>query len=246
MKQRHLSLSLLALAGIFFLFSCSKKETEPAPPQNSFAGYYPTAIGKYVVYEVDSTIYDDFLAVELHRSYQMRYDMVDTFRDAENRLSYVINTSIRNDDTSNWRVGEVLYVTPTDKRLEVVQQNLRFIKLLSPVANGISWKGNGLIATADQDYQYFADWDYTYENVGQPYNNGRLEFEHSLTVQQEDYSLNLPYDASTQYAVRTFGKEVYASKAGLVYKELTHYVLDRSLSGFPKGYSVVMRAIDYN
>lgn len=240
-----MSVSLLALAGVLFLFSCTK-ETEPAPTQNSFDGYYPTAIGKYVVYEVDSTIYDDYLGVELHRSYQMRYDLVDTFRDAGNRLSFVLNTSLRTEDTAAWKVGEVMYVTPTPQRLEVVQQNLRFVKLMAPVANNYTWKGNALISTADQDYQYFADWDYTYENVGEAFNNGRLEFLNSVTVQQEDYSLNLPYDANTQYAVRTFGKEVYARGAGLVYKELTHYVLDRSLSSHPKGYSVVMRAIDYN
>jgi len=244
MMKRHLSFSLVALAGMLLLFSC-KKETEPAP-DNAFEGYFPAHIGKYVTYEVDSTIYNDFLGVEEHHSYQMRYDITDTFRDGANRLSYVINTSTRLADTAIWKAGEVIYVTPTPQHLEYVQQGLRFIKLVAPVANDIHWNGNSLIATADQDYQYLADWDYHYTNVGEAYNNGRLDFEHAATVQMEDYSLNLPYDASTMYAVRTFGKEVYARNAGLVYRELTHYVLDRSLSGFPKGYSVVMRAIDYN
>lgn len=204
------------------------------------------AVGKYVTYQVDSTIYDDFLGLSYMHSYQMRYDVADTFTDAEGRPSFIMTTMVRAHDTDAWVPGEVLYVTPTNLGLEYVQQSLRFRKLVTPVQQGYTWKGNSLIATSDQDYQYLDNWDYTYTAVAAPYNNGHLEFDNTITVNEQDYSLNIPYDASTLYAERTFAKEIYAKDVGLVYREITHYVLDRNVAGFPKGYSVVMYATDHN
>jgi hypothetical protein len=162
-----------------------------------------------------------------------------------------MDVHIRNADTAAWRVDDVFFITPTATGIEVIQNNLRFTKLVFPVKDGVTWKGNSQIATNDQDLGYFFDWNYKYMNVGGAYNNGRVEFENTATVQQVDETQNNPDTMPAAFAYRTFGREVYAHNIGMVYRELLHWTYDPNPSpGQPqasrKGYSVVMRAIEHN
>ena len=45
---------------------------------------------------------------------------------------------------------------------------------------------------------------------------------------------------------RTYAKEVYAYNVGMIYKEWTHWTYKPNHAQCVNGYSVIMRAIDYN
>jgi hypothetical protein len=170
---------------------------------------------------------------------------MDTFRDNSLRLSYMINTQIRRADTLPWRSGEVFYATPTETGLEVMQSNLRFLKLTFPIAHGKTWMGNSMIPAQDQDYQYLHDWTYRYQDFQRAFNTGKVEFQNTVTVMQHDEQQNDPETMPMAYAFRTYAKEVYAYDIGMVYKELTHWTYDPGTSQCRKGYSVIMRAVDF-
>lgn len=231
---------------IFFvtLFSC-KKETSNKYGDDYTRGYFPTQIGRYVIYDMDSTFWDDFLKVKSLHKYQLRYTIADTFRDNQKRLSYRIDVHIRKNDALAWNTSRVIYVTPTETHLEFVESNLRFIKHVFPISNNISWNGNSMINSLDQDYTYFQGWNYNYSNLGLSYNNGKSYYENTVTVNQADDSLNNPETMPNDYAFRTYSKEVYGYDIGLVYREMTHWTYQPTI-GYRNGYSVVMRAVEHN
>lgn len=246
MNKKFLPVLLIAIACMVSFLSCTKKKDEKYG-SNYGAGYFPLQFGRYVVYDVDSILWDDFQCVKSKHHYQMRYTIADTFRDNENRLSYRMDVHIRKQDTLQWQVHRVIYLTPTDTHLEYVEDNIRFIKLVFPVADNTTWKGNSMISPLDQDYQYFQDWDYTYSGFTQPYNNGFTFFDNTITVSEIDEQVNDPETMPTAYSYKTYAKEVYGYDVGMVYREITHWTYNPDgATQCRSGYSVVMRAVDHN
>jgi hypothetical protein len=120
------------------------------------------------------------------------------------------------------------------------------LKLVFPVKLNTRWYGNSYIpAGFNVDLQWFQDWDYKYVNVSEPYNNGNINFENTVTVNQVDITEGAP-DEANEYSARTFAKEVYAKNVGLVYRELTRWVYQPTVSKYKKGFTLIMRAKKYN
>ena len=231
------------LAIVITLFSCTKEKVDYGT--DFTRGYYPLKFGKYVVYDVDSTLWDDFLKVKTLHHYQMRYLCVDTFRDNQFRVSYRMDVAIRLNNTLPWKEHHVFYVTETSTHLEYVEDNLRFIKLVFPISNNITWDGNSMIPTSDQDYTYFQGWLYKYANRGLGYNNGSTYYDNAVTVTQIDDALSDPELHPDTYAYKTFSEEVYGFDIGMIYREMTHWTYQPTI-GYRSGYSVIMRAVDHN
>lgn len=247
MSKKFLPVLLLLSSFSMFFLACNK-ESENKYGNDLSRGYYPLQIGKYVVYDVDSTIWDDFRQVKTIHKYQMRYTVADTFLDNANRTSYRIDVYIRTNDSLPWNTHRVINVTPTNTSLEYTEANLRFIKLIFPVADNMEWKGNAMIPAGDQDYQYFQNWTYRYSGHEKPFNNGKVLFDNTITVNQVDEKVNDPETMPDSYASQTFAKEVYGYDVGMVYREMTHWIYDPKPNGakYRNGYSVVMRAVDHN
>ncbi len=244
------ALPFLFFIAIVALVASCKKETEPNDRYYNEAtrGYYPLQIGRYVVYDVDSTIWSDFDCTKRTRHLNMRYTVADTFTDNAGRLSYRIDVHQRVPDTGVWTVSNVFYATPTTGGLEVVMNNLRQEKLIFPVDNGLTWHGNRAIDTNVDANKFFGGWLYQYSNYLQPYNTGFAMFDRTVTVNEINDSLNNPEALPNAYAERTFAREVYGYDVGMVYREWTRWTYDpgTAANACRKGFSVVMRAMDHN
>jgi hypothetical protein len=235
------------------LVSC-KKETEDLSEISKGNKFYPTEIGKYIIYNYDSTYWDDLNLREGHEIGQVRYYVADTFRDDAGRLSYVINVQQRANDKDPYKPNDVIYVTPTADHIEMEQKNLHFIKMTFPVSNGKSWNGNAMVPITDEDYKKEYDnsnWKYTYANFNTEFDPGNNLYEHTVTVNQIDDALNDPDVDSNAYAYRNYSKEVYAYNVGLVYKERIYWEFQPKVggsggSGYRKGYGVILRAVENN
>ncbi len=242
-------LALVCGAAVGFS-SCKKETAVPSPDESAL---FPLDLGHYVVYNVDSVYYDDFQCLTSVFKMQMRYTVADTFTDNEGRPSFRFDVHLRRTDSMPWQPHQTFYVINTGSRLELVQNNLRYIKLIFPVREGQTWDGNAFIPEADQDLQYFAGWKYRYTNVDQDMTVDDQSFTNTVTVEQTDEQLNDPGTQPCAYAYKTFSKEAYSSGVGLIYREITHWTYDpQCVNGTPtrpgclKGYSVRMRAIDHN
>ena len=231
---------------ILLLFTSCKKESEIFETA-ALSDYYPLQVGKYISYNLDSTIFVNFGKDRKVVSYQVK-DVVDAeITDNLGRPSYRIIRFSRKNAGDAWLANNTFVVTRTDKSLEVVENNLRFIKLTSPVKADNSWRGNSYIDTytSGNDMRYLDNWDYIYDSVSMPLNVQSFNFENTIKVFQRDEEIGDPQVSGTGYAEKTFSMEKYAKEVGLVYREFLHWEYQGNTQTY-SGYGVKLSVIDYN
>jgi hypothetical protein len=248
MNKNKFIVAILALVGLSTVFNSCKKDRILINTNGGdlYQSFMPTEIGKYVIYDVDSSIWDDNLCIKFTHKSQQQYLVADTFRDLQNRLSYRIDISSRLKSTDQFAINDVVYYTPGAEQLEYVEKNIRFMRMVNPVTEGKVWSGNSLMPSEDQDYNYLKGWKYTYENVLKPYNNGAISFEKTVTVNETNQVLNNPETQPADYAYLLQSKSVYAFRVGMIYREYTYWIYDPTSKACRKGVGVIMRAIENN
>jgi hypothetical protein len=216
---------------IFFLaafglpFSSCKKDNT-LHQQYDYA-YFPNDIGRYVVYDADSIVYDDFHHDTVYYKYQLKEVIESVFTDNEGRPSLRIERYYQFPkaiapfyDNSSWVLKNVCYATRTLKDLERVENNTRFVNLIFPPHNLLSWNGNA--------QNTIGDWEYQYNGLDQPADFAAFHFDSTATVIQKD---------ETNLLNRRFYRETYAKNVGLVSKQ----ILDVFDTGIVFGVPVVNR-----
>ena len=237
--------TLLPLLFILLFASC-KKESETFETA-SLSDYYPLEVGKYISYNLDSTVFLNFGKQREVVSYQVK-DVVDAaITDNLGRPSYRIIRYSRKKASDPWIANNTFMATSTDKSLEFVENNLRYIKLILPVKADNSWRGNSFIDTytSGSDMRYLDNWDYIYDSVANPVTINSFNFENTLKVFQRDEVINDPLIPGATYAERTYSAEKYAKGVGLIYKEFLHWEYQGNTQTY-SGYGVKLTVIDYN
>jgi hypothetical protein len=243
MSNRVTQLFLIPTLLFISVFTSCERQVIPFEEVELGMEYFPTTIGHEIIYDVDSIIYNDFaLRTDTFRM-QFKDIIVDTFFDNENRLSHKVQRFIRPDDTFPWSELSTHYFTSNKFKIEQVENNLRFIKMVFPVVPNTRWNGNVYIPAAQNaELQWYVDWDYRYRDINQPYFNGVTNWSNTVTVTQADRIEGAP-DSPNDYSARTFSKEVYAKNKGLIYRELTRWVYEPQIK-YRKGFTLIMKAIN--
>lgn len=244
---------LLVLSCVFAFYSCKKVSNSTV---DATRNYFPLQFGKYITYAVDSIYYypGDSLYALTHPGYngiqvetrcQLKYAISDTYT-YKKKLNYIMDVYYRPYEGADWVPHRVILLQPTTNGLLYSQDGTQYIKLMFPVKNGFTWKGNQNAQVQDTLYSYLKDWNYTYRDMDHVYFNGFVSFDNTITVDECDENVNYQDIDSMVHGYKTFAKEVYAYNVGMIYKEWTHYTWHPSLPKSRSGYSVIMRAIDHN
>lgn len=260
MRSKRLNLITAALASFIF-FSCNKT-TEPftsAP----LSDYLPLQAGKYITYRLDSTIFTNFGTQTVVHSYQEKDSIDAKITDALGRETYRVLRFLR-DTAGNgpWAPAGSFAITPTDKTIEVIENNFRFIKLITPIKQDNTWKGNRYLPSEpfsslynfNNDF-FMADWDYTYTSIdgsltvkGQTYND-------VLTVDGIDEVFNANAGNYTVISASTIAyvnrvQDNYAKGVGLIYQEFIMWEYQppngANQTGSKVGFGVKRSIIDHN
>jgi hypothetical protein len=206
-----------------------KKETLDA---KLISDYYPLKVGTSLLYRLDSTVRAPSGTELIVRSYQAKDSVESTFFDNEGRQSFRVFRFIRNvSGTQPWQFAATFFVTPTQKSVEYVDNNLRFIKLVSPIRNNYTFKAHSYIQAdpGTSQFSYLYDWEYEYQGVGEPYKIGNTTFDSTVTVFQQDETFpEGPFNPSLAAQIRTYGVEVYAKGVGLIFKEFLYWNWQRN------------------
>jgi hypothetical protein len=239
----------MMLISFVALLACNKTATYES---EALSDYTLSGVGKYIRYRMDSTRYVEYGQKQIVTKYQAK-DVVEalitdnTGRPALRVVRYLSDTN----GISPWKpISTYMIVTERD-RVEYVEENLRFIRLTLPLAEGKSWKGNSFIDTytINSELIYMDDWDYTYANVGEPFtvwNKGVVN--NTIRVLHRDDLIGIPSDASV-YSEKTLSWEVFAKGIGRVYKEFLHWEYQPPVGnnpGFKEGYGIKLVMIDHN
>lgn len=241
-----------ALAATAVLFSC-KKESEQLTPDSPSA-YVPTQAGKYIVYRTDSTVYTNFGSREEVRYFQEKNVVDAEFIDATGRPSYRVFRFMRDSGGINpWAPSGTFVITPTETGVEVTENNLRVVKLATPIRQDFSWLGNRYLP--DDPYyslwefsndNFMSGWNFTYTGVNESINIRGKRIDSVATVFQIADSLGIPINGSTSFAYKTFSEEKYAKGIGLVQQEYVMWEYQIVPRPNKRGFGIKRVMIDHN
>jgi hypothetical protein len=256
MRSKNLIPCLAALAFIFSLTSCEKK-TEQFTSE-PISDYMPAAVGKYITYRLDSTVFTNFgRNEELHR-YQVKHVVDAQVPDNLGRPSYRIVRYLRDSlGTQPWVENGTYFITNLTDQAEVIEDNLRYIKLHLPLKINTDWKGNKYLSndpfaslyTLNNDDD-MNDWDYNFEQFDPSITIAGKTVNDVYTITQIDDAYNSPVTDIRSAGWKTFAREQYSKNIGLVTRDFILWEYQPAPGGtglgYKTGFGIKMWMIDHN
>jgi hypothetical protein len=205
---------------IFIFAQCAKKNI---PANDSLLGldYYPTKQGKFVIYDVDSTVYKDLPLSSTTFKYRIKEKVADSFTDNEGepaiRLERYIKVFNPNKsyDSIPWSIKEVWMLNADKKSIQLSENNVRFTKLIFPIESEATWNGNAKNTVGE--------WLYSFEYIDKKETINNNVLESVLKVKQKSFKTLISYQ--NYY-------EKFAKNVGLVEREIID-ILSNNVTNLP-------------
>lgn len=243
-NRQHIFFKCL-LVGVL-LAGCTNKSDDFQT--DALTDYQNLQVGKYITYKLDSTVKIPLndTGFTVH-SYQAKDVVQQAVTDNMGKPSWSVVRYLRNASSSNeadWQPNLTYLITPSREKTEVVEYNLRYIKMVAPIADDVSWYGNKYLENSDPFAGFFSfnndnvmgSWQYGYTAIGATETIENKSYDEVVTIQQVDQLTNYPVKVDTAYGSRDYSIEKYAKHIGLVYKELTMLEFQPKNDVFPYGY----------
>lgn len=152
MKYRLTAIMLLLIVSIAFTMQSCKDEDPQTLVVNLDLEYFPIEMGYSWTYQVDSTFYDGFTQTSREFAFKVRNTVFDTTNDLSGRRSYIL---LRERDTgSGWMADRQFTVVKTTRQVEVIDQDIRTMKLVFPVRDYQRWDGNFMSTEPQEKFKY--------------------------------------------------------------------------------------------
>ena len=208
MKVLHRLILLFSVIIGSSFYSC--KKSDGSVPEMGY-GYFPTDAGRYVIYDVDSTYYDDFYTPTKAVNYKflLKEKIQSTFTDNQNRPTLRLERYVKYYDSlvpyssQPWVLRDVWMGNLNTTTAEKVEENVRYTKLIFPVRKDKSWNANVQNTNEEKDFSY--------EYVDTPEKVGAIYFDNVLQTLYDDGGRIL--------TSREYRTEKYAKGVGMVYRE---------------------------
>ncbi len=198
------------------------------------------AVGKYIIYDVDSIVYNDFTHQQNKHSLQVKFLYADTFRDQLNDLTFRLERYERENSNAGFVLKDVWSAKQLPGRIEVVEENQRFIKFASPVILSATWHGNTFITPDlnDPTSKFLTDWEYTYTSLDESFDLHGVTYDSVVTVLE--HQEEIPQLESSEF------KTIYAKHIGPVYMHRKLLEKQPSDLGWQGGFDVTYFINDHN
>ncbi len=200
------------------LGACDTSESEPVYLGYEYFGHEE---GKWVIYQVDSTVYDDFLNEVFHYNYQVMEVNRNFYEDSQGMERLRIERFYRSDEQHPWAVKNVWTSTLQNQRALKTEENTTFVKLAFPVRENLSWNGNQFNNKPSQLYRI--------THVHEPLQIGTFTFDSTARVLQNEFFTLIGEE---------FQYEVFATKVGMIEKK--YLSLEKEVDG------TILRGVDYS
>lgn len=255
--MRAFSFYLAVFVSLSVLAPSCKDEIEDIKLESP-SEYLSLQPGKYITYRLDSTVFTQNGSVQEVHSYQEKVIVDGEFTDNLGRKSYRVYRFLRNvAGTTPWTSAGSFFITPTTTEAEIIENNLRVVKLAAPIKEGEAWNGNRFLAIdpyksgfdfSDDSHIHLEDWDFTYAGKGETLILNNQTINEVLTVKGPDISVNATISDPQAFGSRTLSIDKYAKNLGLVYQELIlwEYQPGAGGSSFRVGFGIKRSMIDHN
>ncbi len=226
----------ISIKNIFFLvvfttiiLSCKKNKVSSSHHYE----YFGLTDGKYVDYDVFEVIHDINASVQHDTSfYYLRTFIGDTVIDNSGRLAREFKRYRKDSVNGAWVLTDLWTAVIDENRGELVEENLRKVKLGFPVHLQTTWKENSFNSNSTSNEQ-----DFFYTNIHIPYSLNSIEFDSTVHIQK---------DGELSFVSYKVHNEIYAKNVGLVskyYKDLNINLGDTL--NISSGSELIYTCIDY-
>ena len=156
-----------------------------------------------------------------------------------------------------WSQAGSFFITALSDQVELIEDNLRVIKMHLPIKNKFSWKGNkylpsnpyGSLYTFSND-DNMDDWDFNYDGEPSSFSYGGKNYTGVYSIEEVNESLNVPITNANAYGIKTRAVEKYSKNIGLVYREYELWEYQPNPGGtggpFKTGFGLRQWMIDHN
>jgi len=183
-----------------FILSC-KKDKEVLVADIGYE-YFPSKVGSFVIYQVDSLYYNDFTSTIDTFQFQIKEKIAENFIDLSKRPTQRIERFYRKNSTEGWVIKDVWFANITNNTAEKVEENIRFVKIVFPLKVEEEWDGNRFNNLGKQNY--------VLTKLNESFTLGSLNFDSIIQVFQA---------ADSNLIEKKIAYEIYAKNVGLVYKK---------------------------
>jgi hypothetical protein len=216
---------LLALLGFTLLFSCAKKEATDEILDLGY-NYFPTDSGSVKIYAVDSISYNDNTQ-SIDTFHFLLKEQVGGVITGQNLAKHIeIIKSVQFDSTSVWQPRNSSFVLITENNFQLLDENVRTVKLVFPIGNVLNWNGN--------QFNNKGKRNFLLQNIGSTYKLKDSSFQNCIIVQEA-----LANNVIEEILI----KSVYCKNIGLI--EFTNNYINTQSAG-KSGYKVHQKIIYYS
>ncbi len=198
------------------------------------SAYFPSAVGRYQIYQVNQTLYSELDPIEI-TSYQLKIETVDSFKTIEGDYRFVMYRSTRTNASEPWIYIDTWSAKSSAIRAIMQEGNTSFVKLAFPLRENREWDGNAFNTLGEDEYEAIhVKESFTIE--------GLPTFPKTITVQQSDNQDLIVFQDKRS--------EVYAEDVGLIEKktlQLYYYTspADIGKQKIKNGVDYTQRLIEY-
>lgn len=187
-------------------FGCSNSILNPNINEISYKEYYPAELGRSMIYEVEAIVIDQPSGVYDTNHYFVKEIFSEYFIDNSGDSAIKIERYYSDSEFGQWTPLDIWYCNLYENELHRIEENLRYVRLKSPIVVDNEWDGNKHNALDSLHLN-----KYRIDRIGTEFIN-QITYDSSVVIIQQ-------YDSSL--IKKILFQEIYAKHIGLIYKEET-------------------------
>ncbi len=188
-------ISILLLVSVFPFTNACKKESAQKGTL-FYTEYAPHSVGEWRVYKVREI---EHTTTGVHDT--IEYYLKEVIAEEIDETNFRLERYWRDSLHQPWEIKDVWVVEKTQTMYNVVEENIKFTKLIFPIENAKQWNGNAFNNLGEQDYSF--------EEIHVPFSINSIDFDSTVTVLQQDEFNAIELKKA---------KEIYANHVGLIYR----------------------------
>ncbi len=123
------------------LVACEKEVSTPEP--TSFDNkYFPLIVGNSISYQIEEIVIDVATAVNDTLAYQIKEKIESLIEDVKTHKSYRLERYYRKTSVEEWVLLNVWQLRQYQTRIQKIEDNIEYLRLITPVESHVSWDGN--------------------------------------------------------------------------------------------------------
>lgn len=144
--------------------SCNKDEKEVLPECKNGIEFFPAAVGKYWVYRLDSTVYNQLGNNTVNTVSYIRDEIISESSDASGGTDYTVARSFSRDGVNNWVWVSTNLWNLASSNVIVTEGNLQFFKMGFPITQRQSFTSISLfdenldVEIGGEPVKVYRDW----------------------------------------------------------------------------------------